>query len=742
MDPALAPTSQFGPFAIGAVLASRYEILAPLGEGGMGAVYRALDRTLEEEVALKVLRPELAANADALARFHREVKLARRVTHANVARTYDLGFHEGTRFITMELIHGESLAVAARRGVALPEALRIAHEACLGLIAAHAVGVVHRDFKPDNVMLEEQRVKLTDFGIARALGAPDAHTVNAIVGTPAYMAPEQVEGHAIDGRTDVYAFGVMLFELTTRRLPWDGDSPFALAAARLLRPAPRARDVAADVPDGVDALIAHMLQKKREDRPDAASVADELERLRGVRARTLSPGGLTSTLSNLPSVTERAVVLRPFDGEPAELAASLEAVLGDALVNAKGLTVALLREAPNARGDVALAGSVRAAGDTVRVRVRLVEPVSGVTTWADQIDGTKSDPFALEDALVSRVVPAIVHRCGGGQGPGDPAVRARWEEARALYAEVAPASVMKATAIAEEILTSDPKNPWAMALLALCGMRTFTQIGSADQTIVARSEELALRALDIDPRVADAYYAVALVRWATGDYRGVIQADQEALRRNPLFGDAHAGLASVLADLGSLDAALQRVDVAIRLQPRDFNARATRVRTLALLGRVGETKTEIQRMYDLGGGAAVTSMEARLVFWWGDREHAGLLAERMTALASKASWDSAIPALRAYARNEADPDAVVRLETWYGQAFGASRGLILQIATEYFAAIGDREQALSFIRRFEPRTFWSLGWLDHCPALACVRDSTELAALRVSTAERVARLLD
>jgi serine/threonine-protein kinase len=740
VDPALAPTTNFGPFAIGALLAHRYEIEGLLGEGGMGAVYRARDRVLDEPIALKVLRHELSGNSDALARFVREVKLARRVTHENVARTYDLGSHEQTRFITMELIAGESLAGAARRGLSLPDALRVAHEACLGLVAAHAVGVVHRDLKPDNVMLADKRVKLTDFGIARALGVADANTVNAIVGTPAYMAPEQVEGAAIDGRTDVYALGVMLFELVTRRLPFQGESAFALAAARLVSPAPNAIDVATDVPVGVSALITRMLARKREERPDAATVADELERLRGVRARTTGVGASTLSLADIPLTDTRRVLLRKFEGEPGDTAAALESVLGDALATAKGLTVTRERASKDAAGEIAIEGNVRASGGAVRARIRLVDPARGVTTWADQIDGTAADPFAIEDAIVARIVPAIVQRCGSVQGPSDPKIRERWEEARGYYAQVAPEKVKIATAILEELLAQNPKDAWVMALLALCTIRTFTQLGSFHQHLVARAEELALRAIDIDPHIAEAYYVVALVRWAAGDFRGVVSAQHEALRRNPLFSDAHGGLASILCDIGQTHEALQRVDLAIRLNPLDFNSRVTRIRTLALMGKREETLREVERCYELGGGAGISSMECRLVFWWRDRDRAGPLADRMEAFAANAVWDSAIPALRAFARGEIDETAGPRIEAMFAASHGTFNAICAQIGTEYFSAMGDRERALSFLVRADPRSFWSLSWLDACPALDTIRDAPEFATVRARTAERIAQL--
>jgi serine/threonine protein kinase len=287
-DPSFAATMTLGPFPAGAMLASRYELLSLLGQGGMGAVYRARDRELDEDVALKVLKAELSAMPDALARFRREVKLARRVTHLNVARTFDLGVHEGVRFLTMELIVGESVALAATRELPLGEVLRIAHEACLGLGAAHSVGVVHRDLKPENVMLADRRVVLTDFGIARALNDAQA-TFDSVVGTPAYMAPEQVEGQPVDGRSDVYALGVMLFELVTGKLPFDGESPYAVAAARLVKNPPDPRSIATELPDRVAALILATLSRERQARPDASTVAQELERLRGGAPPVLEP---------------------------------------------------------------------------------------------------------------------------------------------------------------------------------------------------------------------------------------------------------------------------------------------------------------------------------------------------------------------------------------------------------------------------------------------------------------------
>lgn len=277
-----APTSAVPSLEPGAqLIAGRYQILSLLGEGGMGFVYRARDTVLDEVVALKVLRHDLIATPELIERFKREVKLARRVTHPNVARMFDIGDHGGSSFLTMEFIDGEPLNDVLHKSGRLPDArvIGLCADICEGLAAAHRAGVVHRDLKPDNVMLSRDgRVLITDFGIARDPVATPKGTLGAIVGTPAYMAPEQVEARPdIDFRADIYALGVMLFEMFTGELPWKGTSALTIAAARLYAPAPDPRNVRTDLPPKIASLILRCLARKPEDRwSDVLEVAHTL----------------------------------------------------------------------------------------------------------------------------------------------------------------------------------------------------------------------------------------------------------------------------------------------------------------------------------------------------------------------------------------------------------------------------------------------------------------------------------
>ncbi len=255
-------------FRAGELVAGRYEVISLEGTGGMGSVYRARDNELGELVALKVLHRDLVGSPEMLARFRREAKLARRVTHKNVARTYDIGEHGSDRFLTMELVEGEPLRdILAREGrLDLGRALELAAQMADGLAAAHEAGVVHRDLKPENVLVAAgERAVLTDFGISRTSAPGDTMlTTGAAMGTPAYMAPEQVEGVVdVDARTDVYAFGTVIFEMLTGRVAWTSTSPYLVATARLTSPPP---DPRADRPEISSALAAFVMRCMARDR--------------------------------------------------------------------------------------------------------------------------------------------------------------------------------------------------------------------------------------------------------------------------------------------------------------------------------------------------------------------------------------------------------------------------------------------------------------------------------------------
>lgn len=284
----VVPTRDRELFGPGELVAERYRIRRFIARGGMGEVYEAEDLELGSAVALKTIQPRDADQDLAIERFKREIFLARRVTHPNVCRIYDVGFHrrsDGSRvvFLTMELLHGETLAQRLRRQgrMSTLEALPLAEQMADALGAAHAAGVIHRDFKSENVFLvggaEGERVVVTDFGVARGLGDVDpfaAHVtvIDAAVGTPAYMAPEQLEGGQLTAAVDQYAFGLVLYEMVTGRLPFSGETPIATAVQRLSQPAPLADTFVPDLDLRWVTALRRSLSKDPSDR--FPSVAD------------------------------------------------------------------------------------------------------------------------------------------------------------------------------------------------------------------------------------------------------------------------------------------------------------------------------------------------------------------------------------------------------------------------------------------------------------------------------------
>ena len=251
-------------FEIGDVLGGRYEILQLLGEGGMGAVYKAADRELDRFVALKVIRPELASNPSILARFKQELLLAHQVTHRNVIRIYDLGEAEGVKFITMEFIEGKDLRalIRGKKKFTPEEAVNVIQQVCQALDAAHSVGVIHRDLKPQNIMQDGTgRILVMDFGLARTLEGDGMTQTGAIVGTMEYMSPEQALGKELDQRSDIFALGLMLYEMLTGKAPFAAESALASLIKRTQERAIPVSDVDAQIPGALSGIVSKCLER-------------------------------------------------------------------------------------------------------------------------------------------------------------------------------------------------------------------------------------------------------------------------------------------------------------------------------------------------------------------------------------------------------------------------------------------------------------------------------------------------
>ncbi len=761
------------------VLAGRYEIWGLLGAGGMGSVYRARDMELDEMVALKVLRPELASVPDTLERFRREVKLARKVTHPNVARVFDVGEDGGEKFLTMELVEGESLSdVIAREGpLGIARAVSITMSICAGLAAAHAAGVVHRDLKPDNILLDRAgRVVVTDFGIAR-VAASDART-NAITGTPAYMSPEQVRGQPADTRADIYALGVVLYELLTGARAWQGDTVLAIATARVFMPPPDPRAIRADIPPALGAITMRCMATDREGRyPTVEALTSDLAVLTmpvmalppmplpsaapsspAASATIASDSGVRVALSpaarspaDLPSDTSKRVAVLPFRyaGSPDHdyLADGLTDDLIDVLSMTPGVRVcsrgavsrvpAEGRDAREIGRDLAvqivIEGSVRKAPAGLRVSARIISVEDGFQLWAKRFDRPEAEILAVSDDLAAAVKEALTvnHDAPARKAPTDPEALDLYLRARSLYHRFFHDMAGQSVALFEKALERAPNDPRILAGYAMARARLW----KPDPRASEMARRAAERAVELAPELPESHVALAVVRYQGGDESGAIKPARHALRLAPWNAEAHDLLGRILAEAGHFDAARWHLETCLSIEPTVHVARTTLSRMFALRDAWDRTYA----LLDLPTDREIwISYVARVAVWRRDREVAQRLLGSFEATSPAGQFSNA---MFTFILTGADPtkalsfmqDPSVVLRT---------RCMFTQIEAECAAFVGDYDRSLAAVERAASSAgLFDLAWMKGCQILEPIREHPRFLAVRVVVSERAARII-
>ena len=395
---------------------SHYKILEKLGEGGMGVVYKAEDTKLKRTVALKFLPPDSTRDAEARERFAREAQAAAALSHAGICTIYEIAEADGGVFIAMECIEGRSLRTELRSGpLSLDRALHIAIQVADALQAAHDRGVVHRDIKPANIMITPtDRAKITDFGLARLSGSTLLTEAGTVLGTVAYMSPEQARGRTVDHRTDIWSLGVALHEMVTGRRPFDGDHPQAIIHSILNEappPMPSAPPVLVQIVEGALARSPEARYQK------AAELAADL---RGFRQ---DPQSLTLTLQRRPSEAPPSIAVMPFvnmsaDPEQEYFCDGIAEEIINALTQIDGLRVIARTSAFAFKGkseDIReigrklgvanlLEGSVRKSGNKLRITAQLINVADGYHVWSEKFDRDMEDIFAIQDEISLAIV--------------------------------------------------------------------------------------------------------------------------------------------------------------------------------------------------------------------------------------------------------------------------------------------------------------------------------------------------
>ncbi len=650
----------------GEQLAGRFVVLRFIARGGMGAVYEANDVMLHTRVALKVLQGQVTADAAAMERFQREVLLARRVSHPHVCRVYE--FYQSTtaggvpiHFLTMEYLEGETLAsrIARTGRLSTAEALPLVTQMCEGLAAAHAEGVIHRDFKSANVMLVQRpgdsgsatRVVITDFGIARVFEggaeapAPGLTGGAGILGTPEYMAPEQVTGGTVSPATDVYALGIVLYEMVTGRLPFSGETPLATAARRINEAAPRPELAAPGLDSRWSQTILRCLDRDPRRRfQNAADVPPALSKVRG-RPSWLLPSAVALLLvavlalgirvlqrATTPAVAPAAsvaaqpsiAVLAFADMSPEHnqeyFSDGLAQEIIDALAQIPGLHVAARSSSFSFKGknedlrtvgqklDVAnvLEGSVRKSGSHLRVTAQLVNAASGYQLWSQTFDRELADVFAVQDEISHAVVSALKLKVLPNTDAAAPRPvtnpEAYTHYLRGLQLENTGSASGLQGAVEEyrRALVLDPSYAPAHARLAWALFWYANTFGTDEQQMRQEAMAEAQRAVELDPSRGDGYLARGFLRTATArDFAGAREDLGRAVALSPGDARARTWLAVNKASFGQLPEAISAAESALQLDPLSAETRQRLGSLYNAAGQYAEARETLKKALDI-----------------------------------------------------------------------------------------------------------------------------------------------
>ena len=781
-DPSIAPTilsdsttviAESGPeideddVDASTLLGGRFEIAGLVGSGGMGTVYRARDRELDEDVALKMLKGR-KVGLEALERFRREVKLARKVTHKNVARVFEFGEHEGRRFFTMELIDGESLRSRLTRSRTLSsrEALEVGLAICDGLGAAHDVGVVHRDLKPDNVLISKAgRVAITDFGIAVPFDADGGRATAAFIGTPDYMAPEQVDGSITpDARTDIYAFGAMMFELVAGRVPFSGPTPIAVAAARLMRDAPRLAELVHDAPEALTDLIQKCLARRPEDRfRTAAELQNALE---GV-AQTEGWQGVAPAPSIPPISHQRptggrlTLAVLPFSEGGLEgveyLASGLTEDLIDSLATSRAIRVIAhaasrgTAEQQDPRTiardlgvDLVVYGALRKLGaEELGITVRMVGVADGIQIWSQRFAAMPAEFLKVNDEIARAVLRAVP----GSTVPketdlGDPIAIDLYLRARSRYRDFWYESSSDAEQLYARALEHAPNSPLLIAGRAL----VLARCAFFDSTKLPEARVAAQLGVELAPELGEALVAAGAVALQEGMILPAYQHATKAIARAPSLHEAHLLLGRVLSETGPLVEAERAFRTAIELDPRTVNSARELSRVHALLGRWDLVDRALENMSD--GMDSVSRAIVRLRFSLWTRRRANFDGIRDELRAMRPMVQRAAPGFMSFldtlVGTTPDASGITNFIDSVLQTAGSERRALFlhQLAAEAYASLGQVELAFEMLQKANDLPLLDLMWFEHCPAIDGLRKDPRFAGHHAKVRARVQSVLD
>ena len=630
---------------LGAALTGRYRLVRELGTGGMATVYLAHDIRHDRQVALKVLRADLGQSFGA-ERFLREIRLAAGLSHPNILPLFDSGEAGGSLYYVMPRIEGESLRDRLERSPHLPvkEAVRIAVEVADALDYAHRHGVVHRDIKPENIMLQDGHALVADFGVGKALSVVGTRTpteAGLSVGTPAYMSPEQAAGDEVDGRSDLYSLGCVLYEMLVGEQPFTGTSAQAVIAKRFVQTPADVIALRSGVPTPVARAIQKALARTRDDRHESGALFAAALMAGDAALKAAAPG---KSLAVLPFEDTSAGGENEFFGD------GIAEDIISALAQIQGLRVAARTSAFSFKGKhedlrvigeklnvaTVLEGSVRKAGNRLRITAELIDAADGFHLWSERYDRDLVDVFAVQDeiarAIAAKFQVALVKSVGDSVPPATTALVEAYElcaRGRA-FALRRGRAILSALQCFEQAITLAPDYAPAYAGLAET-WRVFAQYNfGLAANVIPKARVAVERALELDPENASAMGTLATISLIyDGDYAAAHHLWQRALSLNATLSDVRGmyALWGLILTGRDDEMGLAELDRTVRDDPLSALCAGVHAVGLGVTGHFRDALAEAERAVSLDPSSyAAHYLRLWICVWAGEFQRADTVA--------------------------------------------------------------------------------------------------------------------